>query len=83
MSDVESSDEGFQMERRVSHAENEITDPFAIATKKKVSYSSFASMGTSQSMVKEARKRRFKFSLILFSLLPSSSWIGTPQPAIG
>lgn len=46
MSDVESEAEGFQMERRVSEPLPEIVDPFAIASKKKVSYGSFASMST-------------------------------------
>ena len=75
MSDVESSDEGFQMERRVSQAETEITDPFAIATKKKVSYGTFASMGTSEKSIKEERKMSDKvrstfgyFSLPYFSI---------------
>jgi len=46
MSDEESEEVGFHLEHRVSGSQMDISDPFAIAAKKKVSYGSFASMST-------------------------------------
>lgn len=47
MSDEESVEEGFSLERRKSGQESVIVDPFALAAKKKkVSYGTFGSMST-------------------------------------
>jgi ATP-dependent RNA helicase DDX54/DBP10 len=60
MSDEESVDEGFSLDRRVSKAEEEVADPFALAAKqKKVSYGTFGSMNLNEGLMGALKRKGY------------------------